>query len=172
MAFAFIVEDGSGIVGATSYVSLAEANDIISVNVHANTDWDALSDADKERLLAWGSRYLDERTRWYGTRVNESSGLRWPREGITDRDGILISSTTIPKQLKVAAAEMARYLMAQDRTVERDQDGLARLKADVIELEFREGYQLPKVPEHMQYLLIGLGAVSTGGGIQFKRLIR
>lgn len=172
MAFTFVVEDGSGLPDATSYLSVGEADDILAMNIHVSSDWAALDTADKERLLAWASRYLDERTKWRGRRMSEDSGLRWPRLGVIDRDGNLIPDDVIPRQLKVATAEMARYLRAEDRTVERDQDGLARLKADVIELEFREGYALPKVPEHMQYLLAGLGAVSTGGGVQFKRIVR
>lgn len=172
MAFTFTVEDGSGIADATSYISLEEANDILAMNIHISADWAELTDADKERLLAWASRYLDERARWYGYRVSDTSGLRWPRTGVIDRDGIVIAPDAIPKQLKIAVAEMARYLMTGDRTVERDQDGLVRLKADVIELEFLEGYKLPKVPEHMQYLLAGLGSIGTGGGMQFKRIIR
>lgn len=169
---AFVVENGSGNPAATSYLSIEEANDILALNIHITAEWAALVDADKERLLAWASRYLDERTRWFGHRVNEASGLRWPRVGVIDRDGLLIASTVIPQQLKVAVAEMARFLMVADRSAERDQDGLARLKADVIELEFREGYKLPKVPEHMQFILAGLGAVSTGGGVRFKPSIR
>ena len=169
---AFVVENGSGNPAATSYLSIEEANDILALNIHITAEWAALVDADKERLLAWASRYLDERTRWFGHRVNEASGLRWPRVGVIDRDGLLIASTVIPQQLKVAVAEMARFLMVADRSAERDQDGLARLKADAIELEFREGYKLPKVPEHMQFILAGLGAVSTGGGVRFKPSIR
>lgn len=172
MAFVFTVEDGSGLPEANSYVSVEEADDILAPNIHLTATWGVLSEEEKAGLLSWASRYLDERTRWFGMRAVETSGLRWPRAGVIDRDGILIGSTEIPRQLKIAVAEMARFLMVDDRTVERDQDGLVRLKADVIELEFKEGYKLPKVPEHMQYLLIGLGAVSTGGGIQFKRIIR
>ena len=169
---AFVVENGSGNPAATSYLSIEEANDILALNIHITAEWAALVDADKERLLAWASRYLDERTRWFGHRVNEASGLRWPRVGVIDRDGLLIASTVIPQQLNVAVAEMARFLMVAVRSAERDLDWLARLKADVIELEFREGYKLPKVPEHMQFILAGLGAVSTGGGVRFKPSIR
>jgi hypothetical protein len=172
MPFTFVVEDGTGIITANSYVSVTDASDILTTNIHAGPEWDALDTASKERLLAWASRYLDDRVTWRGYRVSETSGLRWPRSGVIDRDGILISSTTIPRQLKVATAEMARYLIETDRSVEQGQDALTRLKADVIELEFAEGYRLPKVPEHMQYLLSGLGSVSGGGGVQFKRIVR
>lgn len=172
MALTFLVEDGTGLADATSYVSVSEADDIIAMNIHVAADWAALTQADKEALLSWGSRYLDERTRWFGRRAVETSALRWPRTGVTDRDGLSIPDNIVPRQLKIAVAEMARYLMAEDRSTERDQDALSRLKADVIELEFREGYTLPKVPEHMQYLIAGLGSISSGGGPQFKRIIR
>lgn len=172
MAFTFVVEDGTGLSDATSYVSVEEADDIITMNIHASETWSSLSDEDKEKLLSWASRYLDERTRWFGRKAVESSALRWPRSGITDRDGITLSSTLIPRQLKIATAEMARYLVDEDRTTERGQDGLSRLRADVIELEFVEGYRLPQVPSHMQYLIKGLGAISSGSGIKFKRIIR
>jgi len=172
MAFTFVVEDGSGLSTATSYVSVEEADDIITMNIHASQSWGALTDVQKEYLLSWASRYLDERTRWFGYRMVETSALRWPRYGVTDRDGIRLSDSAIPSQLKIATAEMARYLIEEDRTVERSQDALTRLKADVIELEFSEGYRLPQVPSHMAYLIAGLGAIGSGTGIKFKRIIR
>lgn len=172
MAFAFVVEDGTGLPDATSYVSVEEADDIITMNIHASASWEALDVADKERLLAWASRYLDERTRWFGHKAVEASALRWPRSGVTDRDGVRLDANMIPRQLQIATAEMARYLVDEDRSVERGQDALTRLKADVIELEFSEGYRLPQVPSHMQYLIKGIGTISAGGGMKTARLIR
>ena len=162
MAFTFIVEDGTGLTTATSYVSVSGADDIIAMNIHADTGWSALSTDSKERLLAWASRYLDAHTRWFGTKTVETSQLRWPRTGVCDRDGIEIDANTIPYQLEVATAEMARFLITTDRSLERDQDGLIRLKADVVELEFKDGYTLPQVPNEMTYLVEGLGIVSGG----------
>lgn len=171
MAFTFLVEDGTGLPGANSYVSVADADNLIQTNIHASADWLAKSTEDKQALLMSATRYLDDRTRWYGLRVSATSGLRWPRSNVYDRDGNLIEPNTIPTQLRFATAEMARFNMAEDRTVERDQDALSRLKADVIELEFVNGYRLPKVPEHMRYLLLGLGSIS-GGGVTFGKVIR
>ena len=171
MAFTFLVENGTGLSGATSYVSVSDANDIIAVNIHANISWDALADDDKEKFLSWASRYLDTQTRWFGYKKVQTSALRWPRSGVVDRDGFLLSDTTITSQLKIATAEMARYMISEDRTTERDQDALKRIKADVIEIEFSEGYRLPAVPSHLQYLLNGLGAIASGN-IRFVRIIR
>lgn len=171
MAFTFLVEDGTGVPGANSYVSIADADNLLQTNIHASSEWMALSLANKQALLMNASRYLDDRTRWNGTRVSETSGLRWPRTGVSDRDGFLIPANTIPTQLRFATAEMARFNMAEDRTVERSQDAISRLKADVVELEFVEGYRLPKVPEHMRYLLLGLGTIA-GSGVTFGKVIR
>lgn len=171
MAFTFTVEDGTGLAAATSYVSVADADDILIVNIHAYSSWNALTTTQKEYLLAWASRYLDAHADWYGTKTVETSGLRWPRTGVTDRDGIALSSTAIPKQLKVATAEMARYLISEDRSTERSQDAIKMLKADVVEIEFIEGYRLPQIPSHLTYLIDGLG-ILRGGKPNFAKITR
>lgn len=171
MAFTFLVEDGTGLTDATSYVSLEEADDMITVNIHADAKWSVLADEVKEKLLSWASRYLDNHTRWFGQLVFPASALRWPRKGVCDRDGRMIADDEVPRQLKIAVASMATYLIDQDRSVEREQDALVRLKADVVELEFQEGYRLAQVPAHMRFLIAGLGVV-TSGYPRFARIIR
>ena len=163
MAFTFLVEDGTGLVAtANSYVAVTVADDMIATNIHGETAWDALSFSDKERTLVWGTRILDYHTRWFGTKTVDDSPLRWPRTGVVDRDGILIDANTIPQQLQFATAEMARFYAKEDRTLDRDQDGLESLTADVIELVFRKNYKLPRVPAIMTYLIQGFGAISSG----------
>ena len=172
MAFSFIVEDGTGLATATSYVSVADADDIIAVNIHIDPSWTDLSTDSKEKLLAWATRVLDTHTRWKGTKTVETSQLRWPRTGVCDRDSTIIGANEIPYQLEVATAEYARYLIVGDRTVERDQDGLIRLKADVVELEFKDGYTLPQIPTNMTYLVDGLGSISGRDHPRFVRISR
>lgn len=183
MAFTFVVETGAGTDStANSYVSVAEADDIIDANIHVSSKWFALTEPQRERLLVWATRYINSHTNWKGhktvvgtigtgnVRVGESP-LDWPRTGVCDRNDIEIGANEIPMQLKVATAEMARYLIDQDRTVERDQDGLERVKADVVEIEFFAGYKLPQVPSNMQYLIHGLGYIS-GGAFRFAKAVR
>ena len=172
MAFTFLAEDGTALPEATSYVSVEEANDILAINIHAAAKWDALEDDAKEKLLSWASQYLDNNTRWYGRRVSAVSGLRWPRADVVDRDGTRLADDSIPYQLKVATASMATYLIDQDRSVERDQDSLVRLKADVVELEFQEGYRLPRVPAYMHELIDGLGSIKSSSRIRFGRIVK
>ena len=173
MAFVFTVETGTGTVSAAnSYVSVADADDILATNIHVTTAWTALTDSNKEKLLASATAYLDTRTKWKGTKTVSTSPLRWPRTGVCDRDEISIDKNTIPHQLKVATAEMARYMMVEDRTIEGESDGIERIRADVVEIEFTPGYRLPQTPSALQYLVHGLGAVSGGGGTKFVPISR
>ena len=154
----------------TSYCTVDEADTFLTPNIHATT-WFALSTTDKEKLLAFATKFLDDRVRWEGTKTVAASGLRWPRTGVVDRDSRAIGANEIPTQLKRATAEMARYLVDADRTTERSQDGLKELKADVIELVFNETYRLPVVPSHMHFLVEGLG-ILRGNGRGTARVLR
>jgi hypothetical protein len=167
MTFAFVAEDGTGLANATSYATVEQADTILETNPHASA-WFALTTDQKEKNLSWASGVLDNHTRWSGSKAVEASALRWPRSGTYDRVGVAIGDNVVPVPVKVATAELARALIAEDRTAERDQDGLRRLKADVVELEFSEGYRLPTIPAHVAAILTGLGV--TGG--RSKRIIR
>lgn len=181
MAVVFTVEDGTGLPGANSYASLEEADDILITNPHVWAAWNALKvpldpgpgddRTAQEYLLIWGSRVLDYRVDWYGNLAVPGSGLRWPRTGVLDRDGNPIPSDVVPRAVKEATVEMARTLLVGDRTTDRDQDGLERIKVDVIELVFREGYKLPTIPSDVVMILKGLGDV-TSGSTGFAKIIR
>jgi hypothetical protein len=172
MAFTFLVEDGTGLSAATSYVSVEDADDIITVNIHADSKWSVLDQDQKERLLSWASRTLDAQVAWKGTKVLDSA-LRWPRIGVVDRDGVEIPDDTVPRQLKVAVASMATYLIDEDRFADDGGgDALKRIKADVVEIEFQDGSSgKAKFPAHMHALLDGLGIVQSGRP-RFKKIIR
>lgn len=164
MAFQFIPETGAVVPGANSYVTVDEADDYIVANIHAFATWAILTEDEKQHLLAWASRYLDQRARWEGQPVSRETGraLRWPRMGVTDRDGICVPEDEIPVQLKEAVIEMARYLITDDRSADRGQDGLERIKVDVIELVFNSQYRLPEVPNEIKLILQGIGTIASG----------
>ena len=170
-----IVSVATGIFVATftstnSYVTLEEADLILQENIHA-TSWFDLSDGDRERMLVFATKQLDDRTRWNGTKTVENSPLRWPRSGIVDRDSRTIGDNEIPEQLKRTVAYIARYNVDQDRSVERSQDALDSLVVDVIELDFKDGYVLPAIPSSLHFMLEGLGAI-RGGAHGFAKVIR
>jgi hypothetical protein len=166
---ALVVEDGTGLPGANSYLDVTDADDLLSINPHL-TDWTAATYDAKAGVLIWATRYLDQKVRWNGKKTVPTSALRWPRTDVKDRDGVEIGENTVPEQVKHATAEMARFLLTDDRSAERSQDGLKELRVDVIELVFNEDYRLPSVPATIQDIIHGLGYVSGARG--FKPVVR
>jgi hypothetical protein len=75
-----VVEDGTGLPTANAYLSVAEADDILSTNIYA-TAWAALDDTTKASILMWATRLLDERVKWHGRKYHATAGLAWPRIG-------------------------------------------------------------------------------------------
>jgi hypothetical protein len=186
MSFTFVVEDGTMPAGANSYVSLDFANTYLEANTFAYTPWSALTDQEKQLLLVWSSRYLDQRATWNGIptsvflanpyQANVIAGfvstpalepvptqpMRWPRADAFDVDNVPIPYDVIPIQLQNATCEMARYLITQDRSLERPQDGIKELKLDTMTLIFRDNYVLPIVPSEISYIIRGIGTISSG----------
>jgi hypothetical protein len=171
MAFVFTVEDGTGLAGANSYASLDEADDYLTANIHVYTKWAALTDENKESLLAFASRVLDQRTSWLGEKAVAASALRWPRTGCSDRDGNDIASTVVPSAVKSATIELAAAFIDADRTVERGSDGLKELQVDVVKFVFDENFRLAAIPANIGYILTGIGYVSSGER-GFKRIVK
>jgi hypothetical protein len=140
----FIVEDGTVVAGATSYVTVEELNDYIGIKPNTPTAWEDLDDSVKENYLMWATRLLDQRVRWAGSKADEDSPLRWPRAYVYDRDGYLIDSTVIPSQLKDAVCEVAFFLYNEeaDPSAPPSQSGAAagisKLKADVLEIQYNQ----------------------------------
>lgn len=173
MAQAFIVETGAGLSSASSYVSLAEADDILSTNIHAYPAWQALDEEFQMALLMWATSHLDTATDWHGEKTVATSALRMPRTGLLDRDGYAIDANTIPRPVKQAVCEIARWNIDADRSVAGSQDGLKSLKVDVIEIEFDATFRQAKFPSAVSRLLKGLGLVAgSGGRASTTRIIR
>jgi hypothetical protein len=182
MAVTLVVEDGTGLSTANSYLTVLEAEDILCVNPTAYATWTALTPTEKDTYLVWASGYIDDYVDWNGYKTVEDSGLRWPRCGVYNRDGILIGENDIPPQLKQAVAEIAVFLVNSSAAASGGQssnlpEGIKRVKADVVEIEFFEdgssdsqtGSDL--LPVNISFLIIGLGTVITGR-IRVGKVIR
>lgn len=170
MAYQFIVEDGSGVPNANSYVTVEEADDYLVQNIHVSAKWAALDADTKQYLLSWASRYLDQHARWNGYPTFPTARLKWPRSYVRV-NGCLIDPHTIPQPIKDATIELARYLLDNDLGDVRGQDGLERIKVDVIEIVFNSAYRLPKTPPELNWILMGYG-VLVGSGSTFAPIRR
>lgn len=171
MAFTFVVEDGTQVSGANSYVSLAAADDYFVIDPNYAATWAAYTDTQKQYYLAWATRIIDQKTRWNGTRYTTTQALRWPRSGTYDRDGNSISATVIPLQLQEAVMELAKWLAVNDPTTGPDVDTLKLLKVDVVEIEWQDGTSQSDYPSILNQILYPLGRLSTGGH-SFGRIVK
>ena len=102
---AVIAEDGTGLAGANSYVTVEDADDYF--DARNNTTWSAYSDAVKEAALLYSCQWLDARYSWPGTISVDTQALSWPRDGVTDSEGRIIDLDVVPAALKDAQCEAA-----------------------------------------------------------------
>mgnify|MGYP003292047817 CR=1 FL=1 len=111
LTITFIVEDGTCVSDANSYITLEDAN---QYQTNKNrSEWLALSDDEKMASLIKGTQYVDKLYRWKGVRKFETQVLSFPRVGknrrdwLYDLDGFPIKN--IPRQIKDAVCEAAFY---------------------------------------------------------------
>lgn len=114
---ALIVEDGTGKANSESYAATTDA-DTYWTN-RADTQWAALSTANKEAALRIATDYMVQtyRMKWRGRRVLNTQALDWPRVGVvldeayTPYPGVYgyfqISYQIVPPEIKSACIELA-----------------------------------------------------------------
>lgn len=137
---ALIVEDGTGLSTANSYLSEADADTYHTD--HGNpTAWSGATSAVKEEALRLATQYLDNvyGQRWRGVRIEELMALQWPRSSVVDYDGFNLLTTALPQKLQDATAEMALKKVNGDTLLPDVSDPSTlesiRFKATVIESE-------------------------------------
>lgn len=144
---------------ANSYATVQQADDYHADHLYGSS-WTSAATATKEAALIWATRLLDEQVEWVGTKVTIEQALRWPRSDAWTPDQELLASDTIPIWLVRATAELARYLIQEDRTSERSH-GLTRVKADVVEVEFDRHDERPMLPPSVRSLVGPYGSVKA-----------
>ena len=123
-----IVEDGTGVTSAESYITVADADTYFSNR--GNTTWAALTTTAKEQALRKGCDYLVQtyRLRWKGVRVASTQSLDWPRasvertdysysglNGYTTVGGVYyFPSDEVPTEVSRANAELAYRSLSAD----------------------------------------------------------
>ena len=133
-----IVETGSGISGANSYVSLASADSYFGLR--GNNTWVDGDDDAKEAALIKACSYM-ETFFWNGIKTLSTQNLEWPRRNVIDQNGYYVSATCIPMRVKNAQSELAyRYFSGDDPAPDLDSSGrVVRERVDVIEVEYDRG---------------------------------
>ena len=101
-----IVEDGTAVAGAESYVSVADAS--LYWSNRNNQDWNSFSN--KEAALREATRYIDQAYEWVGVKKVPFQALGWPRlqRMWTWSTALLLPGIeTVPVLVKEATCELA-----------------------------------------------------------------
>lgn len=103
---AFVVEDGTGIPDANSYVEVEFADTYFSER--GITAW-AGGATQKQTWLIQATDYIDQvfGSRFVGTRMTLVQSLAWPRIFAVTRSGLNLADGTIPSALQRACSQYA-----------------------------------------------------------------
>ena len=131
-----IIEDGTCITDANSYVSLEYA-DTYMLNT-GKTDWVDKTDEEKKAYLINATTYIDRiygKLGWKGRRKYREQSLCFPRVELYDNDGFEVKG--IPTVLKKAVCEASFIGMTSSLFATNDTTGaVKRQKVDVLEVEY------------------------------------
>jgi hypothetical protein len=158
-----VVEDGSGKSNANSYISVADADTYFEKHLYAS-DWSGASAANQAIAVMMATRLLDDYFKFEGQKVDDSQALEFPRFNITDRSGFLVDAATLPAELPEATAELAKWMIASDRTADASGKGFKRLKAGSLTMEPDTGDKAPVIPDVVSKMLVAI-ATPIGGAI-------
>ena len=142
-----ITETGTGSATAESLCDVAT-----SLTYHAdrgNATWATITTAQQEQALRRATDYMEQAysQRWAGTRTTSVQALSWPRYNVFV-NGFVQSSSTIPKAVQRACAELALRAAAGELLSDTTQQK-TRTKVGEIEVEF-DKYS----PQSPQFLAI------------------
>lgn len=166
---ALVIEDGSGVAGADSYVTRAEYIQFSLDYYGATVADDDAADVDLRKAFAWLNGQSWKGTKTYG----RSQTGAWPRTGVKDCEGIAIASDEIPTEVKQAQMELAYAERVSPGTLTPAgsvRDALvSREKVDVIEVEYDLSTMTPEnallyAQVRVEAAMRLLGCFLSGGG--------
>lgn len=154
---------------ANSYATLAEANAYHEARGF-NSEWTSASDTQKNAALAWATRLM-ERLSYKGSVLDLAQALRWPRAFVFDLDWREYDRNVVPQCVKDAQAELALYLLKEDRTEDQGSVGLSEVQVGPLGVKFNTNPGSTRVdilPASVKQLLL---PVMEGGG-PMARVVR
>lgn len=173
------VEDGHGYTDANTYVDPAGdfATAYFAGHLYA-TAWTAATSDRKEAAVQMATRVIDASIDWYGRRSNIEQGLEYPRYGF-EYNGVWISASLIPVELKRATLELALLLLQRNRTTDTGSAapvssislGKGALNIGLQAASDPAGFQLAPLSDYVGQLLAKLGNRTDGsaGTVKIRR---
>ncbi len=112
---ALVLDATVGGATANSYLTSATANAYFESRPEAATTWASATTATKDFYLVAATERLEQES-YFGTKASLTQRLLFPRSGVYDSDGQLLSELTMPRQLLNATCEVAWWLYSQAGT--------------------------------------------------------
>ena len=156
---ALIVETGTVVSGANSYVSLADAQAIIDARGYEVTL--------TEGLLLRAMDVLDG-VRFSGEKTSSTNPLAWPRAGVFDSEGFEIPISSVPNDVVKAQSWIAYYISQGNDPSAVSTPEIVSETADVIKTEYAVSVgmttavsilSLPNVRNALSGLIAGRGLI-------------
>ena len=162
---------------ANSYASLSDSNDYFDTSPDSST-WTNKSDDEKKRAVISATSWIETLV-FYGDRCDEGQALKFPRTNY-QVDGVELTCTLIPNNIKYAQYELARAL-ANDTdaiTGSTGKDGnFSEVKLGDIQVKYNTDSQgtgsVNNILDVYPWLQSYLGAYMLGGAGSFQmRVVR
>jgi hypothetical protein len=116
-----------------SYVELEEANAYFEDRLNT-AEWDAATNETREKALITATRRIDEE-QFFGYKASITQALKWPRYNVTDEDGNLLPSDSIPEQVKQAVFVTALELLRADFLAENYMGNFSYFSAGTVQIK-------------------------------------
>jgi len=135
---AFSLDATVGGATSNSYATEAEASAYFDNMLYADA-WDCGGATTHEKALVQATSIL-ERLNYSGSKTDTIQVLQWPRSDTFDYDAVLISSTTIPENLKKATYEIAyEILNTKTRDLTNNEDDITEYSIDGMKVKVKNG---------------------------------
>jgi hypothetical protein len=156
-----IVEDGTGLANANSYVSLADADDYHLIR--GNTVWGTLGNERKTQLLILAADYITYMfgPHFIGKKAVSTQALAWPRISITNMD---LYGLGVPREVAEANAELALIQNTVPLMPSSTSPRKKKVKVGPIEVEYdANGVTGPKFVAATSRLATYLDTIASSG---------
>lgn len=133
---AIIVEDGTNVTGANSYVNVADCKAYLDLRGYTEWGFEVI----QEESLLRAADYIERKYKllWKGITTGSDQPLTFPRSGIIDENGRTLSSVVIPQELIDAQCLLANLTIVDGELVQlttiTTQDSLIKSKKEKVDV--------------------------------------
>jgi len=172
MSLTLTKEDGTGKADANSYADVTDGNAFHEAHLYPSA-WTGATADSKAAALVMAARVIDAEFQFNGVKASAAQALQWPRSACPDPDaaGETVADDLVPRPVVAATCELARELLALDRTAAPPGEGLLSDWTSAAGKKYSKTDVRPILPRLVQSLLSKYGALQRRG-VGVVRLVR